>query len=79
VADLVEETPWRWRIDPVGEMRVPGIVFGSRELLRSSSLISGLRPARRQLCQAATMRNTVLRSNEQTYISPARSVPNETG
>jgi tRNA-splicing ligase RtcB (3'-phosphate/5'-hydroxy nucleic acid ligase) len=31
--DLVEETPWRWRIDPTGAMRVPGIVFGSRELL----------------------------------------------
>jgi tRNA-splicing ligase RtcB (3'-phosphate/5'-hydroxy nucleic acid ligase) len=31
--DLVEETPWRWRIDPTGAMRVPGIVYGSRELL----------------------------------------------
>jgi tRNA-splicing ligase RtcB (3'-phosphate/5'-hydroxy nucleic acid ligase) len=31
--ELVEETPWRWRIDPTGAMRVPGIVFGSRELL----------------------------------------------
>jgi tRNA-splicing ligase RtcB len=30
---LVEETPWRWRIDPVGAMRVPGVVFASRELL----------------------------------------------
>jgi hypothetical protein len=27
VVDLVEETPWRWRIDPVGEMRVLGNVF----------------------------------------------------
>jgi tRNA-splicing ligase RtcB len=33
MVDLVEETPWRWRIDPVGEMRVPGIVFASRALL----------------------------------------------
>jgi len=31
--DLVEETPVRWRIDPVGQMRVPGIVFASRALL----------------------------------------------
>ena len=31
--DLVEETPFRWRIDPVGGMRVPGIIFASRELL----------------------------------------------
>jgi tRNA-splicing ligase RtcB len=33
VVELIEETPWRWRIDPVREMRVPGIVFASRELL----------------------------------------------
>jgi tRNA-splicing ligase RtcB (3'-phosphate/5'-hydroxy nucleic acid ligase) len=32
-ADLVEETPWRWRIDPTGDMRVPGVVFASRQLL----------------------------------------------
>jgi tRNA-splicing ligase RtcB len=31
--NLVEETPFRWRIDPVGRMRVPGIVFASRSLL----------------------------------------------
>src|SRR5690606_25211191 len=30
---LVEETPWRWRIDPTGDMRVPGVVFASRVLL----------------------------------------------
>lgn len=30
---LIEETPWRWRIDPTGSMRVPGIVFASHELL----------------------------------------------
>jgi tRNA-splicing ligase RtcB (3'-phosphate/5'-hydroxy nucleic acid ligase) len=30
---LVEETPWRWRIDPSGKMLVPGIVFASRSLL----------------------------------------------
>ncbi len=31
--DLVAETPYRWRIDPVGGMRVPGIVYASRQLL----------------------------------------------
>jgi tRNA-splicing ligase RtcB len=31
--ELVEETPWRWRIEPRGAMRVPGIVFASRQLL----------------------------------------------
>jgi tRNA-splicing ligase RtcB len=30
---LVEETPWRWRIDQSGAMRVPGIVYASRNLL----------------------------------------------
>ena len=30
---LVEESPWRWRIERRGKMRVPGIVFASRELL----------------------------------------------
>ncbi|HEY8524080.1 MAG TPA: RtcB family protein [Acidimicrobiales bacterium] len=33
VAELVEEAPWRWRIDRTGDMRVPGVVFASRELL----------------------------------------------
>lgn len=31
--NLVEETPFRWRIEPVGQMSVPGIVFASRSLL----------------------------------------------
>ena len=31
--ELVEETPWRWRIPPSGAMRVPGIVFASGALL----------------------------------------------
>jgi len=31
--NLIEETPFRWRIDPVGQMRVPGMVFASRSLL----------------------------------------------
>jgi tRNA-splicing ligase RtcB len=30
---LVQETPWRWRIDPTGAMRVPGVVFASAGLL----------------------------------------------
>ena len=31
--ELVEETPERWRIEPTGGMRVPGIVYASRALL----------------------------------------------
>ncbi len=30
---LVEESPYRYRIDPYGAMRVPGVVFASRTLL----------------------------------------------
>jgi tRNA-splicing ligase RtcB len=33
VTNLVEETPWRWRLDPTDGMRVPGVVFASHELL----------------------------------------------
>jgi tRNA-splicing ligase RtcB len=31
--DLVEEMPYRWRIEPAGGMRVPGVIFASRALL----------------------------------------------
>ncbi|TMR94647.1 RtcB family protein [Nonomuraea basaltis] len=30
---LVEEEPYRWRIEPEGAMRVPGVVFATRDLL----------------------------------------------
>jgi tRNA-splicing ligase RtcB len=33
VIELIEETPWRWRIARHGAMRVPGIVFASARLL----------------------------------------------
>jgi tRNA-splicing ligase RtcB len=31
--EFVEETPERWRIEPHGAMRVPGIMFASKTLL----------------------------------------------
>src|SRR5262245_48781603 len=31
--ELVEERPWRFRIERRGPMRVPGVVFASRDLL----------------------------------------------
>lgn len=31
--ELIEETPYRFRLEPHGDMRVPGIVFTSRALL----------------------------------------------
>ncbi|MGW1678346.1 RtcB family protein [Saccharopolyspora sp. NPDC002376] len=35
--ELVEETPFRFRIEPHGPMRVPGVVFASRQLLPPKS------------------------------------------
>ncbi|KRV47692.1 RNA ligase [Wenjunlia vitaminophila] len=34
--DIVEEGPYRYRIEPRGGMRVPGVVFASRELLQDA-------------------------------------------
>lgn len=34
--ELVQEAPYRFRIEPTGAMRVPGVVFASRELLGSA-------------------------------------------
>jgi tRNA-splicing ligase RtcB len=34
--EIVEEGPYRFRIEPGGRMRVPGVVFASRELLRDA-------------------------------------------
>jgi tRNA-splicing ligase RtcB len=31
--ELVRETPYRWRIEPADDMRVPGVIFASRDLL----------------------------------------------
>jgi tRNA-splicing ligase RtcB len=33
VRELVEEAPYRWRIKPPAGMRVPGVIFASRDLL----------------------------------------------
>jgi len=35
--ELVEETPFRWRIERADEMRVPGIVFATRALLPAAT------------------------------------------
>lgn len=34
--DVVEERPYRFRVEPRDGMRVPGVVFASRELLRDA-------------------------------------------
>ncbi|WP_433477378.1 RtcB family protein [Spirillospora sp. CA-142024] len=35
--DVVEDGPYRFRIEPAGAMRVPGVVFASRELLEPAA------------------------------------------
>jgi len=48
---LVSESPWRWRIDPTGAMRVPGIVFATEELLPDLADDRSLE----QVCNVATL------------------------
>ena len=48
---LVRETPVRWRIEPTGRMRVPGIVFASRRLLADMAEDQSLR----QVANVATL------------------------
>jgi tRNA-splicing ligase RtcB (3'-phosphate/5'-hydroxy nucleic acid ligase) len=48
---IVEETPYRFRIEPEGRMRVPGIVFASRQLLPDVSSDKALQ----QVCDVATL------------------------
>lgn len=47
--DIVEERPYRFRVEPRGAMRVPGIVFASRGLLRDAE------QSLRQVADVATL------------------------
>ncbi len=51
VVRLVEEAPWRWRIERTGDMRVPGLVFASRELLPEAAADQSLQ----QVVNVATL------------------------
>jgi tRNA-splicing ligase RtcB len=59
---LVQEGPVRWRIDPVGDMRVPGVVFASRALLPDMASDQSLR----QVANVATLPGVV----EASYAMP---------
>ena len=59
---LVQEGPVRWRIDRVGEMRVPGVVFASRALLPEVASDQSLR----QVANVATLPGVV----EASYAMP---------
>src|SRR5690606_20076661 len=60
--ELVQETPVRWRIDPHGDMRVPGIVFSSEALLPDISADRSLE----QVVNVATLPGVV----EASYAMP---------
>ena len=55
---LIEETPWRWRIERQGAMRVPGIVFGTRALVQQADSEQALR----QVANVATLPGIVAAS-----------------
>lgn len=48
---LVEETPWRWRLDRSGAMRVPDIVFATAAMLDAGDM----RQTLRQVANVATL------------------------
>ncbi|NUP00491.1 MAG: RtcB family protein [Nonomuraea sp.] len=59
---LIEERPYRWRIEPEGAMRVPGVVFATRELLPDLSADQALA----QVAAVATLPGIV----EAAYAMP---------
>ena len=52
---LVQESPWRWRVEPFGAMRVPGIVYASAQLLPEAAGDRSLQ----QVVDVATLRGIV--------------------
>ena len=52
--ELVQETPFRWRLEQLGEMRVAGRVFASSALLPNIATDEALR----QVANAATLPGT---------------------
>lgn len=62
--DLVEETPSRWRIHPIGAMRLPSIVFGSRGLLPGAIADRSLD----QVANVATLPGIVAASDAMPHV-----------
>jgi tRNA-splicing ligase RtcB len=56
--ELTQESPVRWRIEPHGRMRVPGVVFGSADLLPEVVADRSLE----QVCNVATLPGIVTAS-----------------
>jgi tRNA-splicing ligase RtcB len=59
---LVQETPFRFRIDPSGDMRVPGVIYASSSLLPETNR----EPLLRQVANVATLPGIV----EASYAMP---------
>ncbi len=59
---LIEESPVRFRIDPSGAMRVPGVIFASRSLLPETDV----EPVAKQVANVATLPGIV----EASYAMP---------
>jgi tRNA-splicing ligase RtcB len=62
MVSLTAETPYRWRLEPAGAMRVPGIVVATRALLPDLAADRSLE----QLCNVATLPGIV----EAAYAMP---------
>jgi tRNA-splicing ligase RtcB len=60
--ELVQETPFRFRIDPSGAMRVPGVIFASKSLLPETNAD----PLLQQVANVATLPGIV----EASYAMP---------
>src|SRR6266568_8663718 len=58
VVELIEESPYRFRIDPSDGMRVPGVVFASRALLPDAAADKSLE----QVANVATLPGIVTAS-----------------
>src|SRR5690606_41494157 len=69
--ELVQETPVRWRIDPHGDMRVPGIVFSSEALLPDISADRSLE----QVVNVATLPGVVEASYAMPTVHSGNSFP----
>jgi tRNA-splicing ligase RtcB len=59
---LIQETPFRFRIEPFGAMKVPGVIFASRSLLPESDVD----PVIKQVANVATLPGVV----EASYAMP---------
>lgn len=61
-SELIQETPWRWRMERTGAMRVPGIVYATAAMLDASDMT----PTLQQVANVAVLPGIV----EASYAMP---------